>query len=75
MFTGSEQVPKQTNINKTHVTLGVIVAIKEFRVQRNQPENWSKAIINLGNIHAVTGFLVQLDHIYVVAHWRKHYVS
>ena len=68
MFTGSEQLSKQANIKHTNITLDVGVAIKEFHVQWNQPENWSKFNVNLGNIHAAMDFLVQLDHIYLGAH-------
>ena len=39
MFTGSEQLSKQVNIKYTHITLDVNVAIIEFHVQWNQPEN------------------------------------
>ena len=73
MFTGSEQLSKQENIKYTYVALDVGVAIKEFHVQWNQPESWSKVIINLGNIYAVMDFLVQLDHKYLVVRWRKLY--
>ena len=53
------------------MTLGVGVANKEFYVQWNQPENWSKVIINLGSIAVGIHFLVWLDHIYLGAHWKK----
>ena len=75
MFIGSEQLSKQANIKYTHITFDVGVAFKEFHVQWNQPENWSRVIINLGNIHAVNGFVVQLGHIYLGVHWRKLYTS
>ena len=39
MFTGSGQLSKQANIIYTHITLDVNVAIIEFHVQWNQPEN------------------------------------
>ena len=65
MFTGSEQLSKQANIEYTYITLVVGLAIKQFYVLWNQPENSSKVIINLGNIRTVMDFLVQLDHIYL----------
>lgn len=42
MFTGSEQLPKQTNTKYTYITLDFGVTIKEFHVQWSQPEkcNW-----------------------------------
>ena len=39
MFTGSGQLSKQANIKYAHITLDVNVAIIEFHVQWNQPEN------------------------------------
>ena len=39
VFTGSEQLSKQTNIKQTELTIDVGVVFKEFRVQWNQPEN------------------------------------
>ena len=75
MFIGSEHLSKQVDIKYTNITLNVGVAIKEFHVQWNQPEKWSKVITNLGNIHAVKDFLVQLDDIYLRAHCRKFYTS
>ena len=47
MFIGSEHLSKQVGIKYTSITLNVGVAIKEFHVQWNQPEKWSKVIINL----------------------------
>ena len=74
MFTGSGQLSKQANIKYTHITLDVNVAIIEFHVQWNQPENQSK-VINLGKIHVVMDFLVRLDQTCLGAHWRKLYVG
>ena len=39
VFTGSEQLSKQTNIKQTELTIDVGTVFKEFRVQWNQPEN------------------------------------
>ena len=44
MFTGSEQLSKQESIKYTHITLNVGAAIKEFHVEWNQLEYWSKVI-------------------------------
>ena len=68
MLTGPEQLSKQANINNTPITLDVGVAIKEFHVLWNQPENWSKVIIDLGNIHVLMEFWEPLGHIYLKAH-------
>ena len=75
MFTDSEQLSKQANTKYTYITLVVGLAIKQFYVLWNQPENSSKVVINLGNIRTVMDFLVQLDHIYLWAHWMKLYIS
>ena len=47
MFTGSEQLSKQANIEYIHITLDVGVAIKKFYVQRNHPQRADVGLIQL----------------------------
>ena len=68
MFTGFEQLFKQTNIKYTHITLNAVVAIKEFYVLMNQLENWSKVISSLENTYAFTDSLMQLGNVYLGVH-------